>query len=466
MKVPGLVIALCFASAINSVAVAAEDFEVSGLLHALHEVQDEIARGDLSALSLQKELADRLRDSLENPLSKARDEKEWATIAIGYSLDGASPQVARRLLSRVDATNPLYPLALAVSEYTTGNMKEAARLFDKVHIDHIDPRLAPYVALATGTANLDVDTKKTIRNFEQATLLGPGTLVEEVALRRLASLAASTGDAALFERSVNLYIRRYHSSPFSGQLFALLAEKTPSLFDEKKTSDLIGLVAAQLPRTYIPVLLAIAESHATVGKLGIIKVMTDSYFAKAEGIAGAASDKIKLYQVISAPVSSYNERTLETVSGINAASLSAQEVVLLGKTMTTLEGILKPLTASVDDKAQTAKKIFQPEEETASGDKPEGNRPLPPGGTAPAQDAPPEAKSTVKASDANSSEAEVLPVKADAGKSAEKSNDPTKAKALPPEPATEPVIEEIEALTEKTKIALQAVDELLKEAKP
>jgi chemotaxis protein MotC len=445
---------------------AAEGYEVSGFLHALYGVQDEIARGDLSALSLQKELADRLRDSLENPLSKAKDQVEWATVAIGYSLDGANPQVARRLLARVDATNPLHPLALAVSEYTTGNMKEAARLFELVHLDRIDPRIAPYVALATGTANLEVDAKKTIRSFEQAALLGPGTLVEEVALRRLAALAASKGDTALFQRSVNLYIRRYHSSPFAGQFFALLAEKTPSLLDEQKTNDLVELIAAQLPRTYIPVLLALAESHAIAGKLGTIKFIVDTYFSKAAGMGGAAADKIKLYQVISAPVSSYDDHTLETVIGINAASLSAHETVLLGKAINMLEGILEPLSASVEDKAKAAKKIFQPKSEAQSGYADEGKSPLSLANAGSGQASASESHTGNETAEAKVAQTEVTPVLAGARKNAEASKDQSKAKSLPDLQEIEPFIEEIDAFTKKAKVSLQAVDDLLKEAQP
>jgi chemotaxis protein MotC len=440
--------------------------DVSGLLHTLHKVQDEIARGDLSALSIQTELTDRLKEGLESPLGDKSNKIEWATVAIGYSLDGANPQVARRLLARIDPTNPLHELAQAVSEYSTGNMKEAARLFDRVDLDRLDPRLAPYVALATGTANLKIDENKTLANFERAVLLGPGTLVEEVALRRLVMIGASKRDAALFQRAVNLYLRRYYSSPFARELFALLIQNASSLLDEQKTRDITALIVAQFPQSYTPVLLSLAETNAEAGKLDIVKFILDTYFAKSIEVGDVASQRIKLYQIISAPASEYNQNTLDAAKGIDPTALSTTEKILLAKAKAEIEGVLKPLTAIVDDRSQAANAFYQPKAEAIPVDTKEGAPPIPIPPTALGQSQPDKALVGAEVKTKTDPLPPASSVQATSGNAVPNPKVELDAATLPKSPPNDPVFGEIDAVSEQTKIKLQAVDDLLKDVKP
>ncbi|MFZ1773246.1 MAG: hypothetical protein WAT78_04720 [Rhizobiaceae bacterium] len=456
MKSARLILAFLWLQAGTALA-APENLDVTDLLRSMHNVQDEIARGDMTALSLQTELANRLKEALENPLGRARDEIEWAVIAIGYALDGANPQVTRRLLARIDVSNPMHELAKAVSEYSTGNMLAAAELFALINLERIDPRLQPYVALAAGTSNLAHDQDKTVHYFEQAALLGPGTLVEEVALRRLVTIAVSKQNANLFRRAANLYIRRYHSSPFAGQFFASVTEEAPSLMDESQMEELVKLIAAQLPKTFVPVLLSLAESNAVRGRLGTVRFIMETYLANVGNTGRLASDKIKLFEVLSAPISRYNKQTLDAVSAIDDVGLTTNERLLLTKLKTTIQQILEPLTDRNNDRAQTVSELYQPKAEphpsegaTDSG----GNADLATEG---------EMDESEKPTESKGAEPSAEPAAAKAAPTLEV---PLTEKAGEDAKATDPVVEEINAASEKTKKTLEAVDNLLKEPMP
>lgn len=342
-----------------SLAASPDGNDVSGLLRILHSVQDEIARGDLSALSLQTELSGRLASALESPLSKAKNEADWAAVVIGYALDGASPQLARRLLATIDRQNPHYELARAVSDYTAGDMKAAAESFSRIDLNKVDPRLAPYAALAMGTALIETDRAGAISAFNKAVSHGPGTLVEEVALRRLAGLSVSAQDVSGFVRAANLYIRRYASSPFAGQFFAVLAEEMPRILSEEQSKAVMTLAAAQMPQTHIPVLLAMSEHNAMAGKLSLVRFAADNFLGKAKGMAGAGGQKYELYDVISGPAEKLDNTMLERVSRIDPALLSQNEQVLLAKTKSALQDILKPLSEVRGDKSETAGQLYK-----------------------------------------------------------------------------------------------------------
>lgn len=356
-----LLLLLSIANAIQglSEATGAERSDAGGLLQALHNVQDDIARGDLSALPVQTELIERLRDTLGNPLNKSRDTAEWETVAVGYALDGAKPNMVRRLLGTIGDESSLHQLALAVNEYSINNMKEAALAFDAVDLNALDPRLAPYVALAMGTANLESDVKKAIRSFEQAILLAPGTLIEEVALRRLAILSVTVHDAALFKRSTNLYVRRYSASPFAAQFQSVLVEGI-LLLDDQNARDLADLIGSQPSPKRTLILLSFSEKFAVNGKLEIVKYISEKYFSGRIVKDDAIADRVALYKTISDSKTRADVHLQDTLRAIDTNFLTAGEVKLWSKAMNAFDVILKPLEAeSQDSNLEKAKELYQ-----------------------------------------------------------------------------------------------------------
>ena len=466
-----------------AIATAAAQSEISGLLQSLHGVQDDIARGDLTAVTLQTELIDRLRDALESPLSQSKDAAEWETVAIGYALDGANPQIVRRLLATIGAKSKLHDLALAVSEYSIGNMKEAISAFETIDAKTLDPRLAPYVALAEGTAYLEIDAKKAVEKFERAVLLGSGTLVEEVAVRRLAILGLKSKDAGQFERAATLYVRRYNSSPFAGQFFAVLAKGGVAVLDDKKALKLADLVGIYLKGKHIPVLLNFAEQFAIKGKLDQVKYLSDIYFETSEIKNPPLADRLALYKILAAKEDTIDESRLNVVKAIDPNNLTKDEVVLWRKATDALETVLKPLIEhSENEKVAQVRELYtpkKPDAEAASEDGHTAPADAETGKVAPEGKVPPENQPVAQA---ETGDAAVNPA-SEQPKPAEASQ--PDAASAPPEPTAEakaanaegepaagekpapadPLMGDIEATTAKADDALKAVDAMLKDSK-
>ncbi len=81
----------------------------------------------------------------------------------------------------------------------------------------VAPELGAFLALVKASIITADNAAVASKLFDQARLLGPGTLVEEAALRRSLSLAATLGDAERFQRSSSQYVRRYLRSPYASQ---------------------------------------------------------------------------------------------------------------------------------------------------------------------------------------------------------------------------------------------------------
>jgi chemotaxis protein MotC len=353
----GLHIVAIFAPLVATGAEALEKPEYSNLLSVLYSVQDDIARGDTDAISIQKEIMERLRASLEVSFARSTNDVEWQTVALGFALDGASAQVAAKLMRAFDGSLVGEPLYNAVAAYSSSKLDVAAREFATVDYEAIDSRLAPFVALAHGTADLEIDAPRAARSFERAILLAPGTLIEEVALRRLAVLGIQLGDASILKRVTNLYLRRYSSSPFSGQFFGILAEGAPFLLDEQEAGRLIDLSANLPHRKSIPLLLSLAESHAAAGKVEIVKNLVGKHFQTDVLEAAAWDQRIKFYRLIFGSGEVSASARLANLKAIMAKQLTAKERVLLSISVSNLDEVLKPLelTKLGDDVSRAAR---------------------------------------------------------------------------------------------------------------
>ncbi len=424
----GLHIVAIFAPLVATGAEALEKPEYSNLLSALYSVQDDIARGDTGAISIQKEIMERLRVSLEVSFARSINDIEWQTAALGFALDGASAQVAANLMRTFDGSLVGQPIYNAVAAYSSNKLELAAREFATVDYEAIDSRLAPFVALAHGTADLEIDAPRAARSFERAIQLAPGTLIEEVALRRLAILGIKLGDASIFKRVTNLYLRRYSSSTFSSQFFGILAEGAPLLLDEQEAGRLIDLSANLPQRKRIPLLLSLAESHAAAGEVEVVKNLVDKHFRKdiPEGVAW--DQRIRFYRLIAGGSEMPASARLANLKAIMPKQLTAKERILLSIAVSNLDAVLKPLALTkLGDDVSGAARLYDVQEPGV----------IAVGGESPA---------TISG-----------------GENLESLQQPA---SVPADGEVDDITKEINLTADKAKLAIQAVDSFLKDTNP
>jgi chemotaxis protein MotC len=187
------------------------------MVRSLQLVQDRIASGDHAALPMQNKLLEmidaRLRDAGKEDFA---DKRNFRAMLV-YAMSGGNPATIEAVLLRLNLEQTDAKLAEGVLDYLQGRQGEARATLSRIDPMTVAPELGAFLALVKASIITADNAAVASKLFDQARLLGPGTLVEEAALRRSLSLAATLGDAERFQRSSSQYVRRYLRSPYASQ---------------------------------------------------------------------------------------------------------------------------------------------------------------------------------------------------------------------------------------------------------
>jgi chemotaxis protein MotC len=203
--------------AVAAPAVCAAPLQPYQMVRSLQLVQDRIASGDHAALPMQNKLLEmidaRLRDAGKEDFA---DKRNFRAMLV-YAMSGGNPATIEAVLLRLNLEETDAKLAEGVLDYLQGRQGEARAALSRIDPMTVAPELGAFLALVKASITTADNAAVASKLFDQARLLGPGTLVEEAALRRSLSLAATLGDAERFQRSSSQYVRRYLRSPYASQ---------------------------------------------------------------------------------------------------------------------------------------------------------------------------------------------------------------------------------------------------------
>jgi chemotaxis protein MotC len=274
---------------VASGALAQQGETLSGAVWSLTRIQAQNAAGDPAAVAAQRQALARIgaRIRAADP-KQLRSRGDLAAVAI-YLLSGGAPEDAARLLKDRDFRERA-PEAFGAYAYATGNQREAVKALGASDPRTLDPRLGALCAYALSVLKTEDDRSASLALLDQARLLAPGTLVEEVALRRELLLLARSGDREKIPMLMRQYYRRFPRSPyepeFADTLAATIVQRAAvdeAIADqalegarpmplEKRISFLLGLareflvIGAYRPcRTAAEVALSLARSQTEAG---------------------------------------------------------------------------------------------------------------------------------------------------------------------------------------------------------
>ncbi|MGB8818262.1 MAG: hypothetical protein WCC66_10130 [Rhizobiaceae bacterium] len=241
--------------------------EIRSTLKILHKVQDDLAHGDTSVVAFQSELVARLKAGLAGMPEAAASREAYLETVFEFALSGGDPASIQKLLERTRPPQEQLHLFDAVKSYVDGNMEASAKAFDSADFDRAALRLLPYLELAKGTANLETGVETAKSSFETVVLLAPGTLLEEVALRRLVAISVNLKDRDLFLRCAHLYLRRYSQSPFFREFVRVLVLGTDIMESDIEFESLARKIEALQDDKSRPVFMAMVSKLVKQGRL-------------------------------------------------------------------------------------------------------------------------------------------------------------------------------------------------------
>ncbi|MBZ9980825.1 MULTISPECIES: chemotaxis protein MotC [unclassified Mesorhizobium] len=198
-------------------ALAQDSLQPYQLVRSLQLIQDRIAVGDHAALPMQSKLLEMIDTRLrEADKDDFRDPKNFRALLV-YGMSGGNPVTVEAAVSRATADARDLALARGVIDYLNGRPGEAIEALKPVDPMAEPSDLAAFLALVKGSLLASDQPAAALVLLDEAKLLGPGTLVEEAALRRSVGIAVAQRDAARFALASTQYVERYLYSPYASQ---------------------------------------------------------------------------------------------------------------------------------------------------------------------------------------------------------------------------------------------------------
>jgi len=425
-------IAAC-AGVVPAVAEAPPPLQPYQMVRSLQLLQDRLASGDHAALPLQKKLLELIDKRLRESEDAVFEEKRNVRAALVYGMSGGNPLTLSAVFRKPTISEDDRRLGQGVLNYLQGNPAAAQNA-----LANVDPRAMPseigaFLALVKGSVTSVSDPTSALKQFDTARLLGPGTLVEEAALRRSLALAASLGQRDRFYLAANQYVRRFLRSPYASQFADSLVSGILTLHDKLNLDALDEITAMMDPDQRRVIFLRLAR-RAAIDGLTDLSVFAASR-AELEPDAGKEDPRSQLYSSLSTLTSENIDEVTARLKSIDRQQLSESDIRLLDAA--------EAIVSSV-----TAKPRVAPEPETKDA------------GTLPASA--PVASAPAAAEPSSPNAGEPAPV-ADAA-SAPQAPSATQAAPTQAEAAAAPA-DPTDSAIQKTKATLGDIDKMLEEAK-
>ena len=252
-----------------------------------------------------------------------------------FVLSGGEAAILAHWKDGLDPESPEGKVFAGVMAYGEGKTLEAeARLLplDAMSLDHWR---GGHLALAQALLTVRIDPKRAFGYLRIASLLLPGTLVEEAALRQRAILAAKTGDTDEFSTAVTTYFRRFPRSTYLGSFEAQVMFYIVR-FGSKDGVSILREILHALPegwgRCLTCFLSAIAEQAVLTGKLELAHVAA----AAAMPLVADGSrerQRLVLYAGAAALLLDGLPEGLAMLRSVDEAKLSDEDRRLLGASL-------------------------------------------------------------------------------------------------------------------------------------
>lgn len=428
------------------------------LVRSLQLVQDRIAGGDHAALPMQRKLLTMIDARFRSAPPEAFADPRDATSILVYAMSGGNPNTVELVLSRLDGTSPILAPAPAVLDYLKGRPGAALRALSAVDTRKVDAEVAPFLALVKGGLIALENPERALGEFDFARLAGPGTLVEEAALRRSIQIAASLGDMERFLRHAEQYVRRFLDSPYAAQFAESFVSGVVARAGDMSFEDIDTVVSQMSPEQQKVIYLRIARAAAIDG----LEPLSSQASSRATTVSAPGPSKgearARLYSAMATVTSESVDTVLADLEAIDPTMLSTGDRRLLDAAKAIARGVLRPPDAisgtGLQDDLSGAASEIAPSPMVEATDEPD----LVPATTAPA-DAPSSSPVAVPvaAEPASVAPAAQVPSAEPLGGASEQAADAAAAAARP---------DEVDMKIEATRKAIAEIDDLVAPKKP
>ncbi len=292
------------------------------MVRSLQLVQDRIADGDHAALPMQRKLLEmidaRFRDA---PPQTFDDPRNFRSLLI-YAMSGGNPVTVDVVRSRLSLAPPDQAMLNGIVDYLTGRPKRAANTLSRVDPMVQNDDLGAFIALVRGSLLATDQPVQAIAMFDKARLLGPGTLVEEAALRRSITLATGQHDAARFVQWSHQYVRRFLRSPYASQFADSFVNGVLELAGTIDFAAVDEVIARMAPEQRQVIYLRLARRGAIDGAAAVTAFAAPR---AGEATVEESDPRAKLYAALAGVTSENVGDVAQRLGEIDATRLSKRD---------------------------------------------------------------------------------------------------------------------------------------------
>ena len=297
------------------------------LVRSLELVQNEAADGNASAYAARPRLVAQIAEGLLAADRQAwRDERNARALVI-YVLSGGQPSVLRKIMALNALPKADENLLNGTLAYAEGRDEEARDLLRDIDAQSLPPSLGGQLALIQSALLMNEDREKAVTLLGMARLLMPGTLVEDVALRREILVMAERHDVDRFMTLSEQYARRFRRSVYADNFWQSFANTvaliTPTIDAQaqRRLENLVGQLGADERRRMF---LSIAEVSAVNGNVSLARFVAERAAALCpEGSVEKA--RAKLYGAAATIVGEDYDAALQQLDAIAKTPLPSRD---------------------------------------------------------------------------------------------------------------------------------------------
>lgn len=339
----GLMAAVFWVSAgwAQQVGKQTSDPEPFEMIRSLQSLQEQIAQGNSHAMQAQRALLTKMDASFVVLPADAWQEPRNARAAVIHLLSGGHPDVMRYLLSLDPAPAVDRKLMEASLAYVEGREEDMIVLLAEIDPLELPASLGGHVALVKAAPYIRTDPEKAMELLQVASLLMPGTLVEEAALRREVFVAGMTGNVDRFRVLSIRYLRRFRTSVYAGDFrrrFALSLDTLGFVKSEDKFALLDDVLHEFDADSRRGLYLRLARSALLAGHLNVARKATGE--ALTLTVDGTKENEIlKIYLAATRLDPEFITANRDLLWSIDKSILTAQDLAMLDGVYTVLNSV-------------------------------------------------------------------------------------------------------------------------------
>jgi chemotaxis protein MotC len=349
---PRALATLCAVSAALALLAAGPACAEVGLLpyqmvRSLQLVQDRIAGGDHAALPMQRKLLEltdaRFRSASDEEFGDARN---FRALLI-YAMSGGNPHTVASVLSRLELNDVDRKAGAGIVSYLQGDVGPSRAILGSIEPSDHPEELAAFLYLVKGSVIGAESAPTGIAMLDRARLLGPGTLVEEAALRRTIAFATTQQDAAKFTIASEQYARRFLRSPYSAQFAEAFVAGIISLkskLDMERIGEAIDWMTPEQAKT---VYLRLARRSAIEGDRDLLAFASERASRYSDVVLQEGDPRSELYSSISSVTSDTVDQVLSRLDELDPRALSASDRELLRAAKAVASEVIAPVPAAL-----------------------------------------------------------------------------------------------------------------------